>query len=77
MFAFEISRPASSLFEEALIASKRSLERAHSKLSSGYGGSEDLLRVAGTVATLADDLYEAMKRKYRPQDEKERLTANR
>ena len=76
-FAFEISRPASSLFEEALIASKRSLERAHSKLSSGYAGSEDLLRVAGTVATLADDLYEAMKRKYRPQDEKERLTANR
>lgn len=75
-FAFEMSRPASSLFEEALIASKRTLEQAHSKLSSGYSGSKELLRVAGTVGTLADDLYEAMERKCHPQDKKERLTAN-
>lgn len=75
--AFEISRPASNLFEESLIASKRSLERAHSKLSAGFSGSEELLRIAGTVATLADDLYETMERKYRPRDGKERLTANR
>ena len=75
--AYDISRPASTLFEEALIASRRSLEGAHSKLSSGYAGSVDLLRVAGTVANLADDLYEAMERKNRPQNEKERLTANR
>lgn len=76
-FAFEISRPASSLLEEALITSRRSLERAHGKLSSGYFGSQELLRVAGTVATLADDLYEAMECKFRPQDKKKRLTANR
>lgn len=75
--AFEISRPASNLFEETLIASKRSLERAHGKVSSGYTGSEELLRIAGTVATLADDLYAAMERKHRPQDAKERLTQNR
>ena len=74
--AFEISRPASNLFREALISSKRSLERAHSKRSAGYDGSEELLRIAGTVATLAEDLYEAMKRKHHTQDEKERLTAN-
>lgn len=75
--AFEISRPASNLFEEALIASKRSLERAYSKVPSGYTGSEELLRIAGTVVTLAEGLYETMERKYRPQDEKGRLTANR
>lgn len=75
--AFEISRPASNLFEESLVASKRSLERAHSKLSAGYAKSEELLRIAGTVATLADDLYEAMERKYRPREGKQRLTANR
>lgn len=75
--AFEISRPASNLFREALVASRRSLERAHSKLSAGYGGSEELLRIAGTVAALAEDLYEAMEREYRPRDGKDRLTANR
>ena len=76
-FAFELSRPTSNLFEEALSASRRSLERVHSKLSSGYSGSEDLLRLAGTVATLADDLYEAMERNVHPQNRKKRLTENR
>lgn len=75
--AFEISRPASNLFKESMFASKRSLEHAHAKLSAGYAGSEELLRIAGTVATLAEDLYEAMERKYRPREGKDRLTANR
>ena len=75
--AFEISQPASNLFREDLIASKRSLERAQSKLSSGYAGAEELLRIAGTIVTVAEDLYQAMERKYDPLKEKERLTANR
>lgn len=61
--SFELSRPSSTVFEESLLASKRSLQKAHSMLSTGYDGSEDLLRIASTVADLADDLYDEMSRK--------------
>ena len=61
--AFETSRPTSNVFEESLLAAKRSLEKARALLTDGYDGSEELLRTAGTVANLADDLYEEMERK--------------
>jgi len=61
--AFETSRPSSNVFEESLLAAKRSLEKARALLTNGYDGSEELLRTAGTVANLADDLYEEMERK--------------
>lgn len=61
--AFELSRPSSTVFEESLLASKRSLQKAHSMVSTGYDGSGELLRIADTVADLADDLYEQMSRK--------------
>ncbi len=61
--AFEESRPSSNVFEESLLAAKRNLEKARALLSTGFGGSEELLRAAGTVANLADDLYEEMERK--------------
>ena len=61
--AFETSRPSANVFEESLLAAKRSLEKARALLSNGYDGSEELLRTAGTVANLADDLYEEMERK--------------
>ena len=61
--AFEASRPTSNVFEESLLAAKRSLEKARALLTDGYDGSEELLRTAGTVANLADDLYEEMERK--------------
>ena len=63
--AHEKSRPSSTIFEEALFASKRELEKAHSMLSTGYNGSEKLCRVADEVAELADDLHRAMERKQR------------
>ncbi len=65
-YALEISRPSSNVFEESLHAAKRNLEKAHSLLSTGYDGSEQLLTTANDVATLADDLYEEMERKRRP-----------
>ena len=68
--AFEISRPSSNVFEESLHAAKRDLEKAHSMLSTGYDGSQQLLMVADDVATLASDLYEAMYRKRNPQRER-------
>ena len=72
-YAYEASRPSSTVFEESLLASKRELQKAHSMLSTGYNGSEDLLRIAGSVASLADDLYEEMERKHKP-GKKTRLT---
>ena len=61
--AYEVSFPSSRVFEDALMASKRNLQKAHSMFSAGYVDSNDLIRVAGTVANLADDLYEEMNRK--------------
>lgn len=61
--AHTMTIPSSNLFEEALVAAKQKLEEAHGKLSSGYDSSEELLRTAGTVATLATDLYDRMERK--------------
>ena len=74
--AYEISRPSPGVFEESLTASRRSLEKAHGKLSAGYDGSEKLLRIAGTVLTIAEDLYKAMERKRTPESEKTRLTVD-
>lgn len=64
--AHEMSRPSSTVFEESLLAAKRDLQKAHSLLSTAYDGSEELLKAAGTVAVLADDLYEEMSRKHSP-----------
>ena len=72
-YAFETSRPSSTVFEESLLASKRNLERARSLLSTGYDGSEELLRRADEVAILADDLHREMFRKRNP--DRQRRTA--
>ena len=64
--AYEISRPASNVFEEALLESKRSLEKARSLLTTGYFGSRNLLSIADNVADLAYDLYTEMQRKSSP-----------
>ena len=75
VYAYEASRPSSTVFEESLLASKRNLEKARGLLSTGYDGSEELLRIAGAVANLADDLYDEMERKHNP-GKKTRLTEN-
>ena len=59
-YAFEISRPSGAVLEEALLRSKRELMRASGYVTTGYDKSEDLLRIAGSVATLADSVYEKM-----------------
>ena len=61
--SFELSRPSSTVFEESLLVAKRGLQKAHSMLSTGYHGSEELLRIASSVADLADDLYDEMSRR--------------
>ena len=64
--AFEISRPSTTVFDESVHAAKRALEKAHSLLSTGYDGSQQLLDVAENVADLADDLHAEMLRKNSP-----------
>ncbi|MDH3890577.1 MAG: ParB N-terminal domain-containing protein [candidate division Zixibacteria bacterium] len=64
--SFELSLPPTKVFGEALLAAKRELQRAASHLTAGYDNSEELLRIAGTVANLADDIYEQMERKISP-----------
>lgn len=72
--AREMSRPSSTVFEEALVASKQHLQKAHSMLSTGYDGSAELLRIADTVANLAYDLYEEMERKQKPRRRKKSVS---
>jgi hypothetical protein len=72
--ALELTRPASAVLEESLLAAKRELLRAHAYLTTGYDKSEDLLRIAGTVAKLADDLYDTMERVRLGRQKPERLT---
>lgn len=72
--AFEISRPPNDVFEEALLAAKRELTTARAYLTTGYEDSEEMLRIAGTVAEMADEIYNEMERKRSPETKKARLT---
>ena len=72
--AFEISRPSSNLFEEALVAAKQNLEKARGILSTGYDGSKELLRIAAATADLAYDLHEEMERKSLPKRSRRQST---
>ena len=71
--AYEISRPAESVFEDALLASKRELTTARATLSGGYDKSQELLKIAGTIAILAEDLYNEMLRKANPSTHSTRI----
>jgi hypothetical protein len=61
--AFEISRPPTTVFEEALLAAKRELTTARANLTIGYDRSQALLKIAGSIANMADDIYTEMDRK--------------
>lgn len=73
--AFEMSRPPTAVFEEALLAAKRELTTARGNLTTGYDKSEALLRIAGSIAEMADDIYSEMERKMNPKEKKVRLTS--
>ena len=72
--AFEISQPPTVVFEQALLAAKRELTTARASLTAGYDKSDALLRIATTIADMADDVYEEMKRKQSPGRKKARRT---
>ena len=64
--ALEAGRPPAAVFRESLLASKRELEQARASLTTGFDGSQDLLRIANEVANIADDLHAEMLRKQHP-----------
>ena len=59
--AFELSVEASVALQEYMVEAKIALEKLSSKLS-GYDGNEGLLKQAGTIANLADEIYERMEK---------------
>lgn len=63
--AHEISRPSSDVLEELLLQTKRALMKARGHVSTGYDGSETLLKLAGSNAQLAEDIYEEIHKKYK------------
>lgn len=62
--AEELSRPPQAVFESALLAAKRELTNARAYLTIGYDNSEQLLKIAGSIANMADDIYVELERKH-------------
>lgn len=60
--SLEETVPASTALESALLEARRALERARGYTSRGFEDSDDILRLAGTVADVADDMYREMER---------------
>lgn len=63
--AYEISQPKEETFEQSLLEAKRALQKAHSYQTEGFNGDdESLLKQAGTIADMAEELYDLMLKKY-------------
>ena len=60
--ALDHSRPPAQVLEENLSNAKLALQHARGFLTEGFDRSDTLLRLAGTIADLADDIYEEMER---------------
>lgn len=73
--AFDLSVEAGAALQKYMVEAKIALEKLSSKLS-GYDGGEGLLKQAGTIANLADEIYDRMEkvRSEKMSGKKERLT---
>lgn len=63
-YSYELSRPTDTIFEENLLQAKRSLTKAKGIITDAYEGEESLLRVSGSIADLADSIYNEMEKVY-------------
>lgn len=70
--AYEDSIGALNIFQNSVIEAKTNVQKALSNMS-GYDGGEALLRTAGTLYTLAEDLYNAMQNKRKKTTQKEEI----
>jgi len=66
--AYELSRPKQETFEQSLLDAKRALQKAQSYQTEGFDGTDiGLLKLSGTIAEIADDLYKYMENKWEKQ----------
>jgi len=61
--AYDLSLPDDYQFSESLNEAKRALYKSLKYWVTGYKGDEENLRLAGTIANMADDLYNSMEKK--------------
>ena len=73
--ACDLSVETGAALQEYMVEAKIALEKVSSKLS-GYDGNEGLLKQAGSIANLADDIYDRMEkmRVEKLSGKKERMT---
>jgi hypothetical protein len=63
--AYELSQPKNETFEQSLLEAKRALQKAQSFQTEGFDGKDtSMLKLAATVAQMADDLYDTMEKKW-------------
>jgi hypothetical protein len=78
MVAYEISQPDDFKFTQSLNEAKRALYKSLQYTVTGYKGDEDNLRTAGTIAKMAEELYDNMEKRSieinRKDKKKNRLT---
>jgi hypothetical protein len=76
--AHEISQPDDTKFTESLSEAKRALYKSLQYSVTGYDGEIADLRTAGSIAEMADELYNIMEKKhlelYNKNEKKNRLT---
>lgn len=73
--AYELSINNADALRDAFVRTRMALEKAAAKIT-GYDGEENLLRQAGSIAELADSIYDQMERRRNIilGNKKERLT---
>jgi len=66
VLAYEISQPKDETFEQSLLEAKRALQKAQSYQTEGFDGKDEaMLRLAASVAGIADELYDIMEKKWK------------
>lgn len=60
----QLADPAKDRLKAALLDSKSLLQTARGLVPLGFEGEEELVRVSGTVADLADSLYKDLEEKF-------------
>jgi hypothetical protein len=64
--AYELSQPKNETFEQSLLEAKRALQKAQSFQTEGFDGKDvAMLKLAATVAEMADELYDVMEKKWK------------
>lgn len=62
--AFILADPAKDRLRAHLLDAKSKLQAALGVVSEGFDGEEDIVKTAGTVANLADKVYDELENKY-------------